>query len=194
MTLARVFLIGGTSHTGKSTTARAIATSLAADRIATDVFARHPGRPWPSPDSAVRPHVADYYATTNTAQLVEDVVRHYERLQPHLLSLQTLRQRDKAAPDLVIEGSCVMPRAGMNAVWLYVKPDVIADRMYKESAYANLASKGQRLVDAFLDRTLAFQSLLMARSDELGLPLLDVSEVDDAAAACLDSLLQELVE
>ena len=42
----RVILIGGSSHTGKSTAAREIAGRLGWSHLSTDSLARHPGRPW----------------------------------------------------------------------------------------------------------------------------------------------------
>ena len=39
-------LIGGTSHVGKSTLGKALASKLGWDCVATDSLGKHPGRPW----------------------------------------------------------------------------------------------------------------------------------------------------
>lgn len=52
-------LVGGSSHVGKSTFARTLASTRGWELISTDDLGRHPGRPWPS----VRPQVAEYYAS-----------------------------------------------------------------------------------------------------------------------------------
>ena len=41
----KLILIGGTSHTGKSTLARQLAEELGWNYLSTDQLARHPGRP-----------------------------------------------------------------------------------------------------------------------------------------------------
>ena len=45
MSLIRVLLIGGPSHTGKSTLAETLAAELGWNHVSTDSMARHPGRP-----------------------------------------------------------------------------------------------------------------------------------------------------
>ena len=56
-----VLLIGGTSHTGKTTLAQSLAQQLDRDCISTDSLARHPGRPWKISDKEVPSHVVDHY-------------------------------------------------------------------------------------------------------------------------------------
>ena len=62
MRTVAVVLIGGTSHVGKSTVARALATSLGFRHVSTDRLARHPGRPW----TTTRPHVREHYARSRS--------------------------------------------------------------------------------------------------------------------------------
>src|SRR5690606_41921201 len=57
----RVLLIGGTSHAGKSSAARAVGDRLGFECRTTDRLARHPGRPWRTPVWEVPPHVAEHY-------------------------------------------------------------------------------------------------------------------------------------
>ncbi|WP_316959625.1 hypothetical protein [Streptomyces sp. TRM68367] len=57
-------LIGGTSHTGTSTVARAVAGRLGFACRSTDGLVRHPGRPWRTPEHEVAPYVAEHYGTS----------------------------------------------------------------------------------------------------------------------------------
>lgn len=57
----RVILIGGASHTGKSTLAQALASHLGWNYRSTDKLARHPGRPWVSAyGKAIPEHVVKH--------------------------------------------------------------------------------------------------------------------------------------
>jgi len=87
---ARVFLLGGTSYTGKSTTARALADRLGWDCVSTDRLGRHPGRPW-ADDGPVPDHVLRHYRTLPVDELTAGQLRHYERLWPAVADLVTAR-------------------------------------------------------------------------------------------------------
>ena len=110
----RILLIGGSSHTGKSTLARRLAERLGAKVLATDYLARHPGRPWSAPQDRVQ-LVADHYRNLPVTELMQSVLAHYERVWSDMLA-----PRLEAAPmgkRLVVEGSAVLPaRAGNTAV------------------------------------------------------------------------------
>ena len=75
---AKVLLIGGSSHVGKSTLAESLATLLGWTHVSTDRLARHPGRPWASPPRRVPDDVAEHYLKLSVDELIEDVLRHYE--------------------------------------------------------------------------------------------------------------------
>lgn len=64
----KVILLGGTSHAGKSTLARAVASSLGWRTLSTDQLARHPGRPWALPPQFVPTHVDEHYRTNEIAR------------------------------------------------------------------------------------------------------------------------------
>ncbi|MFH9266170.1 hypothetical protein ACH4KN_18205 [Streptomyces sp. NPDC017546] len=104
----RVVLIGGTSNTGKSTVAEAVAERLGFEHRSTDGLARHPGRPWRTPEHEVPPHVAEHYGTLTTDELLASVLDHYERLRPRIEKLITDRA-GAGAPGLVLEGSALWP-------------------------------------------------------------------------------------
>lgn len=78
----RVVLIGGTSNVGKSTVARAVAAELGFGCLSTDRLARHPGRPWRTPEWEVPAHVAEHYRSLSVDELITSVLGHYERLWP----------------------------------------------------------------------------------------------------------------
>jgi len=83
-----LILIGGSSHTGKSTMAEALATRLGWPMRSTDYLARHPGRPWSRPSSKVPPHVTEYYRTSDMDFLLADVLRHYrETIWPKVVEI-----------------------------------------------------------------------------------------------------------
>ena len=73
----RAVLIGGTSHTGKSTVSRALAERFGWICRPTDKMARHPGRPWQTAPAQVPAHVANHYRTLPVDKLIADVLRHY---------------------------------------------------------------------------------------------------------------------
>ena len=75
---SRVLLIGGTSHTGKSTLAQAVATRLNWQHQSTDKLARHPGRPWSVGSEPISGEVAEHYLSLDVEELVADVLRHVE--------------------------------------------------------------------------------------------------------------------
>ncbi|ARF77143.1 hypothetical protein B7C62_13505 [Kitasatospora albolonga] len=168
-------LIGGTSNTGKSTVAAAVADRLGFEHRSTDGLARHPGRPWRTPDHEVPPHVAEHYATLTTDELLASVLAHYERLWPRIEELITARVRG-AGPGLVLEGSALRPERVARlavprtaAVWLTADAVVVRDRVRTAGRYAQ-ATEGERLLmDRFLARTGRYQELMLEAVEALGL-------------------------
>ncbi|MZD07497.1 hypothetical protein GTW43_20770 [Streptomyces sp. SID5785] len=192
-------LIGGTSHTGKSTAARAVADRLGFACLSTDGLARHPGRPWPTEDRPqVPPHVAEHYTTLPADALLRSVLDHYERLWPRVEELITPYALTAGpARGLVLEGSALWPERVARltlprtaAVWLTARPAVLTSRMHTTSGYDGLPVAGRRLVDAFLGRTLRYRTAMLDAAGRLGLPLLDTAPArtpDRLAAAVLDA-------
>ncbi|MEO3976208.1 hypothetical protein [Streptomyces sp. CAU 1734] len=183
----RVVLIGGTSNTGKSTVARVVAERLGFTHRSTDGLARHPGRPWRTPEREVPGHVAEHYRSLTVDELIASVLDHYERLWPRVRELIT----DSAAgpgPGLVLEGSALLPArvAGLSvprtaAVWLTADDTVIRARVHTAGHHAG-ATDGERLLMAkFLARTTRFQDLTLSAVDRLGLPRIDTGTGRSAA-------------
>lgn len=188
----RVVLIGGTSHTGKSTVARAVAERLGFDCRSTDKLARHPGRPWRTPEWEPPPHVAEHYATLDAEALIRSVLDHYVRLWPRIEELITDRATGDG-PGLVLEGSALWPArvAGLTAVprtravWLRADEAVLRARMRSSARYEEGTDRERYLVDKFLARAERFQSLMAEGVDAHGLTRIDtggrsVTELADA--------------
>ncbi|WP_181387078.1 AAA family ATPase [Streptomyces sp. Act143] len=177
----RVLLIGGTSHTGKSTVARAAAERLGFAYRPTDLLARHPGRPWRTPEREVPPHVAEHYGTLGVDELIRSVLDHYARLWPRIEEIVTEHARGDG-PGLVLEGSALWPGrvAALDvphteAVWLTADDEVLADRMHASARYAAATAEERQLVDTFLARTRRFQQLMRESVDAAGLRRIDTS-------------------
>ncbi|WP_203228199.1 hypothetical protein [Streptomyces sp. CFMR 7] len=191
----RVVLIGGTSNTGKSTVAEVVAGRLGFEHRSTDGLARHPGRPWRTPDREVPPHVAEHYATLTTDELIASVLAHYEHLWPRIEELITDRARP-GGPGLVLEGSALLPERVARltvprtaAVWLTADDAVLRGRVRAAGRYEEVTAGERLLMDRFLARTVRYQELTLAAVDVLGLDRVDggggrtVAEVADAVLA-----------
>ncbi|KOG29144.1 hypothetical protein AQJ84_37885 [Streptomyces resistomycificus] len=174
-------LIGGTSNAGKSTLARATAHRLGFECLSTDGLARHPGRPWRTPDREVPAHVADHYATLTVDELVGSVLGHYERLWPRVEEL--IRAHAAAGTGLVLEGSALWPalvaRSAVPrtaAVWLTADETVVRARVHASGRYEEATGAERLLMDKFLARTVRYQELMVRAVDALGLTRLDVGD------------------
>lgn len=73
-----MILIGGSSHVGKSSLAKSLASRLGWTQISTDKLARHPGRPWRREQEKVPNHVAEHYLSLSVDELLKDVLHHYK--------------------------------------------------------------------------------------------------------------------
>ena len=194
----RVALIGGTSHAGKSTTARAVAARLGGDAISTDSLARHPGRPWPTPTWVVPDHVAEHYRTLTPDELLADVLAHYGRMWPMVRDLIETRVADAAAAPLVLEGSALWPElvaeldlAEVRAVWLTADDALFDARIRRESRFEDADAAGRLLIESFAARTRLYNAAMLAHVRRLGLPLVEATAAmspDDVADAVLAAL------
>ncbi|MFD4479967.1 hypothetical protein ACFWPU_28175 [Streptomyces sp. NPDC058471] len=173
----RVVLIGGTSHVGKSTVGQVVADRAGFEYRSTDRLARHPGRPWRTPDWEVPAHVAEHYRTLPVDELIASVLDHYERLWPRIQELITEYAAGQGAGGgLVLEGSALWPDRVASltaphtaAVWLTAEESVVRARMYEGSRYMEAAAEEQHLIEKFLARTVRYQALMRTAVDRLGL-------------------------
>jgi 2-phosphoglycerate kinase len=181
----RVILIGGSSHTGKSTTAQVLAAKLGWSARTTDHLARHPGRPWKTKLRDIPPHVDEHYSTLPTDELFIDVLKHYYRLWPEIKSIITTHATDVTTDPLVLEGSALWPEnvatldlENVKAIWFTASDDLFRVRMYAESGYEGASPHERMLIDKFLDRTILYNQKMMAAVRELGLRSLELKEQD----------------
>ena len=156
-------MVGGTSHAGKSTLASELASALTGGHLSTDSLGRHPGRPWGRPLENIPAHVKDYYLNLSTKEQLDDVLRHYGSLWPKIDEHVKARISNLSLPPLIVEGSAILPETagtyrqeGLHTLWLTAAPDTLRLRIEKESKFGSAASTEQRLIEAFIRRTLAF--------------------------------------
>jgi 2-phosphoglycerate kinase len=195
----RVVLIGGTSHVGKSTIAHVVADRLGYESLSTDGLARHPGRPYRTPERQVPAHVAEHYSSLTADQLITSVLDHYERLWPRIEDLVTAcATSSDAGPGLVVEGSALWPVRvatltvpATAAVWLTAAEDVLRARVYWAGRYEEATGEERRLMEKFVARTERYQRLMVDAVDRLGLERIDVgagrsvAELADAVLAAV---------
>ncbi|MCK7625290.1 hypothetical protein MUU72_19630 [Streptomyces sp. RS10V-4] len=180
----RVVLIGGTSNVGKSTLGQVLAERLGFAYRSTDKLARHPGRPWRTPEREVPAHVAEHYAALPLDELIASVLDHYARLWPRVEALVTAHATGGAAETgLVLEGSALWPErvAGLTvphtgAVWLTADPAVVRARVHAAGGYAAATDAERHLMDKFLARTDRYQTLMLSAVRRLGLAHVDTGD------------------
>ena len=213
---ARVLLIGGSSHSGKSTLASPLAHTLGWKCISTDGLARtdtstadrgsrwsdsrrfwnHPGRPWRVGDRVIRPHVVEHYLTLSVNELIDDVLRHYRSMWPDIEELIRSHATDPQAECLVMEGSALWPESavaaldveGVTALWLTASDDLFQARIYASSGYDALKGDERTLVDKFLERTIVYNERMLQAVSRLGLVRVEVdaTEPDALIHTCMD--------
>ncbi|MEU0299340.1 hypothetical protein ABZ252_07685 [Streptomyces sp. NPDC006175] len=177
----RVVLIGGTSNVGKSAVARAVAEGLGFECLSTDDLARHPGRPWRTPEREVPPHVAEHYGSLTVDELIRSVLDHYDRLWPRVEELITTRAAEGGTgTGLVLEGSALRPEPvaelkvrRTSAVWLTADAVVLRARVRAAGRYEAATAAERHLMDRFLARTERYQELTLDAVDRLGLDRVD---------------------
>lgn len=196
LTHLRIILIGGTSHVGKSSVAKHIASVLAWEYLSTDRLAKHPGRPWRHDGVAVASHVTEHYAKLSVEELLSDVLGHYERnVLPQVETLVRTRLSDPAATGLVLEGSALWPgsiapllTAHLGGLWLTADDKLLTSRIHINSRYTERTVPEQLLIDKFLQRTLAYAHRMDCAITDHGLRRVSVSAeetVEAVASRCL---------
>lgn len=192
----RVFLIGGTSHTGKSTAASQLADRLGWKHLSTDQLARHPGRPWRDDDQPLPADVADYYGGLPADTQLSSVLAHYrDNVWPIAAALIQSHLNNPYDPCLVFEGSALLPElvhaAGfrhLSACWLSAPDEEITRRIVASSQLRQRSKDGDRLIEAFIERSLACNRAISNstnRSGQRRVSLIDPGDlerfVDEAA-------------
>ncbi len=195
----RLFLIGGSSHVGKSTLAQSLASHLRWNHCSTDKLARHPGRPWQAKSKDIPKHVADHYQLLSADELVEDVLYHYRKnVWPLIEDIVTSHATDASSEKLVMEGSALLPELvttlnfdNIANIWLTASHEFLRQRIYAASQYETKSSYEKMLMDKFLERNCLYNQRIMDAVNRLGLVSLDVenaSTTDELVSICLSAL------
>jgi 2-phosphoglycerate kinase len=181
----RVLLIGGTSHAGKSSVARALANREGWIHRSTDHLARHPGRPW----GEVPTHVPEHYLTLDMGALMASVLAHYRKLWPEIEALVAKHANDESTPRLVLEGSALLPenlarlvRPSVRVIWLSVKDNAATQRIRDSSDHADRSEREKAAIDKFIARTLAFNQVMTEEASALGLATIESTDGVDRLA------------
>lgn len=187
--MGKVLLIGGSSHSGKSTLAAELGLRTGSRVIATDSLARHPGRPWREHPNSIPEHVRAHYATLTVDELIEDVLKHYKKLWPRVAQLILAQLSNADSERLIIEGSALWPdwvstlvQEGITKVWLTTTDEVFQQRIYRSANYFKKSLPEQALIDKFLARTLRFNTLIMQQVSKHNLPSIQVQEFSSSSA------------
>ncbi|PRD45147.1 hypothetical protein C5748_02695 [Phyllobacterium phragmitis] len=141
----------------------------------------------------------EHYDRLDADQLMSSVLSHYKAMWKPLIEPLIIRQSsDETASSLVLEGSALLPDHAVQvltdrvfAAWLTASEDLIRNRIYAESRYSEMVPFGRKLVDRFLDRTLAFNHFIRSEVVRLSLPNIDVGEdvsEEELALRCLEMM------
>lgn len=200
-TLYNVVLIGGTSHTGKSTAAQSIATRFGWSYQSTDRLARHPGRPWRNDNSRVPQHVAEHYLSLSPEMLLKSVLQHYKHtVWPLVKTIIDSRSATDPVQPLILEGSAVLPemvaeRKGRNvtAFYLTASTELLKKRIYHSSQYELKSINEKAMIDSFWERACLFDEYVtcsLQSLDQIALNVSKTSTSDDTENQILKLLYE----
>lgn len=182
---AKVILVGGTSHVGKSTVAKQMAETLGWRAVSTDSLARYPGRPW-SARPEFKDEVREHYLSHDAEALVEGQLAHYRRMWPLVEALIREHLGTQAEP-LVLEGSGVWPDSVValqnpfaSAVWLTAAPELIEARILSESRFDAADEENGEPIRRFIARSQGYDVRMMQAVRRLRLPFVTVAADDTA--------------
>lgn len=189
----RVILIGGASHTGKSTLAAVISRQLGWSLLSTDRLGRHPGRPWSTGDRAVPGHVSDYYLSQQAEELLQDVLKYRRSMWPTIDHIIANRLNSADADPLIVEGAALLPECvskiespSVQAVFLTADPELICGRIRSSASYETKEKEERKLIDRFIERSLLFNEHVR-RTARLG----SVELIDTGVEYAIDQRIAE---
>jgi len=195
----RVFLIGGSSHSGKSTVAKTMANKMGWSFLSTDSLARHPGRPWRKNSKDIPKHVVEHYLTLSVDELFEDVLSHYRRVWSNVEAIISMYTNDPSYGRLIIEGSAIWPEfvadhiaPNTRSIWLTAENDQFQERIYQESNFERVSDSEKYLIEKFLKRTQLFNEKMMVVVIQRNLMSIEVDDTissDDVSEICLKMLM-----
>ena len=178
--------MGGTSHAGKSSLGKALATRLGWDLLSTDQFARHPGRPWRNDETAVPSDVVDYFSNFDDLSLLNDVLSHYrDNIWPIVRALVLSRVNNSFDASVVIEGSALLPdlvaevaSEAVKPLWLLGDAPLIGRRIREESSFSTRSQTERNLIDTFARRSVAFDTELRLHLGKCAFPVVHASNAE----------------
>jgi 2-phosphoglycerate kinase len=183
----RVLLIGGSSHTGKSTVAARLASELGWRHLSTDQLARHPGRPWKDDPATLPADVVEHFSSHTPEQLLEIVLAHYrENVWPIAEAVVRSHLNNSFDPSLVLEGSAILPELvhgaqlppSCAAAWFTASPEVIQRRILDGSRFEARRPHEGRLIETFLERSVLFNTFIGRTAADLGCRCLESGSAD----------------
>jgi 2-phosphoglycerate kinase len=197
----KLLLIGGSSHVGKSTLAKSLASHLRWNYCSTDKLARHPGRPWQAKLEDIPKHVADHYQLLSADELIEDVLYHYRKNVWQLIEdIITSHATDASSQTMIMEGSALLPELvitlnfhNISTIWLTASNEFLRRRIYTSSQYETKSTYEKMLVDKFLERNCLYNDRIIDAVNQLGLMSLDVEDIsttDELMNRCLSSICE----
>ncbi|MEM5477136.1 hypothetical protein [Pacificibacter sp. AS14] len=170
-------LIGGASHVGKSTLAKALGEALGWEVFSTDQMARHPGRPWPK----TRPHVAEFYNSLSPESIFTFLLHHHDNMWPGIQRF--LSDQHDAGNPYILEGSALRPEflsklpANQYArIFLTAPATFIEQRVRVNSGYVKLSSDMRSVVDAFVERSIRDNTSMIEAAEIHEIGCVDVSD------------------
>ena len=127
-----------------------------------------------------------------------DVLSHYRvNVWPKVEAIIVSHSHHTSTAGIVLEGSAVWPEfvKGLNldtvaAVWLMANTEVFRERIYDGSLYHLKSGRERKMIDRFLERTLAYNARMVDAVNQHGFILLDVSQADvsELVETCLSTL------
>ena len=172
-------LITGTSHVGKSSLATGISKVHDIELLQTDKLGRHPGRPWPR----VKPFIGEFFGKLSAETVFQFLLIHHQNMWRYVEPL--IQNKMTEGKGFVFEGCALRPEyidpllgESLQAVCLTADDAFITDRIHASSEFETLAAEHQRIVSAFIDRSLRDNALQAEKAAEYGIPCVDVSDPD----------------
>lgn len=161
----KAYLIGGTSHCGKTSLGKFLSKKYHIPLLSTDTLARHPGRPWGKSFHNLPPVVKNYYSKLSVEEMIESVLNHYIHLWPQIRN--KIEATIKRNETIIIEGSAILPNLvstlrefPVKPFWIIENQEILIQRIYRSGNYIDQSPDTKLLTDNFIKRTIEFQRLL----------------------------------
>lgn len=142
--------------------------------------------------------MADHYLSLSVDELLADVLHHYRaNVWPKVEEIVASYPNDDSGTGVILEGSALWPEfvIGMefnsvSALWFTASEETLTQRIYEESRYHSKSPRERLMIDKFLERTLAYDALMVEVVRRHGLTLVDVlqSSVEELTHRCLSTV------